>query len=814
MRSSFLDPLPEYEKEKGIENVLADHFSGGVAPVLRTAALRNHIGRMLPESVMDDIADLALYIRSKSREEASPERDAAIASAEKAFGTILMKEADRREAEISADRGMIERYGSMPDPARLYSPERQYDAAYGLYLESEALRKTLEAIEENQAGAALSRKRMEEAEKTIGRLAGDPSDEAGAERAAAERTLEAEKNAYEQLLASDAERKEAAAIRSRMSGYLNDILANNPGEADAGYYRDAILSGNAEDRDKAAEGLKRLAVMGDPLHSGEGVKCLAESAAAFPSRERATGLSIEYSDRMKSVLPTVREIEEARKRIRENTAFADAVRNPGVVKGILSIMGMGAENISRTLPGLDFSAGAEKDGVSREALTALHEAIGLEDSDKEAFIRDAKDLWADAAAESGIRRDAESVVAITREYGNTHGMANAVRTILVDGIADISSFRKEADLAAREVNPHSAMATPKEQLEYFAGSRFASNPMFAPIRSRLMDDSWAGKADESVSRSNREQFIADLRRSGTGSVVTEKRGRNGSVEKEADGSARLTEQFSVERALYAAAGRMGSVIFRGAGRLLLDRSENPDGMADDRHSAYLPDSPGIDVEYRNKSPILSVKPMQMISAEEARRRAEKDETIRSIVRGAGRTTAETPDRSTYVLDLHEVPGLKAETVLRALEEQLRKYPTRDPYAAEFFREGTARIISETAGIALISFEPVMKKSRFSDGMYEARFGEKMDRKGSHMANVRAALETVLRGYGFRTPDGIAVFHLSEDDGRGVLESRKKAAVDAMKKEIAARSAERLEELHQGEVRTAGLSDSYGRGGRG
>ena len=764
---------PMREDAEKAHDILSDVFSKSIVPVPPSDILRSSVLSMLPENERADLENLALYTRSilddPEGKGVSEEKRLSADAAMKAFSSILRSHASVLAEENRSLMADKEYYYSIGDPSRLYNPTKQYTAALKI------------------------------------------------------------KDAYDELTSIYDAKDEASAVRrgelrEEITARLGVILANNPQEKDAERYREALLSGSPETRAEAGTGLRRLAVMGDDTMDGTGVKGWAMKQRSFPSSHNAIDMSTEFSDRMRSQLPGKNDIRRADRAIRENTAAIELLDNEKLVPVFMSMMTVGTHSLLKELPVMTFMKDENgREMLDEEALRKLGEAIGIEDTTKKNFIREANEIWAYSEAENGLIKDRDMVVSVVNSYGRAIGDSRYAERML------IGTFR---ELAAFADSVHRNNMSNESQIEYFLSHKeLSGNPLFAEITRTLESRAWLSDSEmkeDEIHDSNVRSFIRALSTSGTAKEAVHMRGDNFKLQFEADGRPKIQERGSFLKALYNATGRMGSVIYRGTDGLLYDKTrelearETREGTG---REVYIPNTPGISSSEKGNSHLLSIgtsSSNELIRRDKAIEDARKDSLVAGYMPEVKATDALTPKKSTYVLDLHEVPDLKAETVIDALYNQLLRSPTYDKYISEFFRKENVHIVKEAEGLAVLEFEPVQKESSKGGSTYMQTFGsgKSMNKPGGHLSTVRRALETVLAGYGFHTKDGSAYFHVHSEDGKTLLDTKIREASLRKSAELQ-RKAEAVRELTENggrrEMVSSSLSDSYlntARGGRG
>ena len=796
--------LPE---EMNREKILAMNFSKGVAPVIRTSSFVNALQSSLSESRFRDLQDIGRYIKAYSRMPESAEKKAIISSAEKAFEGVINDEVRELHTVIENAKRDTDRFRNIPDPSRLYSSDKQYTAAEGIYMEYRALMRSEENRKSPEELQSDLRAELESAEKDLQGLEGKTTFGAMKRAEDLRETVERRKSDLEIIEKEGADsyyEKTLQPIRDNIERYFQDIRMNNPGENDIDLYSDAILSGKKKDMDKAMRGIYRLAIMGSPVPDGSrmGVKGFVNTLDSFPTRSMASALSAEYSDSMKAAMPSRRELQDKRRIIENASMNIRRLTAPGAKEAAYSMIALSGENLMRVMPPITLMRpDGEREAIDENAMETLRKAVRLEDENRAALIEKADTIWKDARALQSLRTSRNSVIPeLINEYGAKNGIQRPYMTLAANLERSVADFTRVAENDKRELlraeedkdiesgkrkseekrlsDSRFIPVTPEDEIRTFCiHDEYWNNPAFSAIREGIIHSSGMSEKDFNHLKPDMDairSYVSELRYSGSAlerrqKVSVSRDGNASSLSFNADGSVDLETVPSVRKAMMNAIGVSGSVVNRGHGPLLLDKSLSAENERNFRMS--ITPVAGIDragSRRRTVSPILNLDSYNVERRDTARNRAMKDTLLSELVPDNRDGNALTPRASEFVLDLHSVPGLTADKMMEEVHQRLLS--SGKSYVADFFRKGNYSVIHENHGIAIISFKGVEKTRKNDGSKYMADLTATKVAK-AQIPDVQRVVESVLRNEGFRTADGSAVFHVRTGDAGTIIKER-------------------------------------------
>ena len=596
----------------------------------------------------------------------------------------------------------------------------------------------------------------------------------------------------------DGESGHYAEYRSIAEKELDTIIRNNPEELDAAdECREKVLSADPEN---AKAIIRRLAVMGPRIEGIEdgigggnikiaGVKALINRMdKGFPEAQYAIGLSEAYSEEKKlrktPAIPdkTGMEMDAAGAR-----AFLALIKNPGVMEGVLSVASAGLQPL-RTLPEI------VKD---KEGFGTIQKAIGDASLRYETLLSDARHLEKEAEAEAAIVRTGEAIRKELDSFGNETGRMNYADTVLIGTPKELAAFTR----GTRGMDA-------EESLHRFMESPLSESPVFFELRKLIEKEMRKGGTLEDGIHSVAE----NLRLRGYDTAAEPVLDKEGNAVLGSDGRPVIRERLSLVPMLMRMAGRSRTPQNIGGGRLLLDNS----GESRDRFDTYMPPDPALG-EMRI-SAIMDITPQEIgYGACESAMRSVRSDPILSeaMMPGRGAKDAISSKHDLAVIDLHELPGLTAEKFLDAVHEKLKG---RNSAAAAFFSEENRNVVSESAGLAVVSFREVEMKGG-KNGTFMDRIspyipgggGMRTKRQKSIAEAISSAAINAAAAFGFHKDRDRAIITGYAENGQSVLSAYQKEAHDAEAKEIAEKAYARKEEKKAPE-RVASRSSRVSEGG--
>lgn len=596
----------------------------------------------------------------------------------------------------------------------------------------------------------------------------------------------------------DGESGHYAEYRSIAEKELDTIIRNNPEELDAvDKCREKVLSADPEN---AKAIIRRLAVMGPRIEGIEdgigggnikiaGVKALIDRMdKGFPEAQYAIGLSEAYSEEKKlRKTPAIPDKAGMEMDAAGARAFLALIRNPGVMEGVLSVASAGLQPL-RTLPEI------VKD---KESFGTIQKAIGDASLRYETLLSDARHLEKEAEAEAAIVRTGEAIRKELDSFGNKTGRINYADTVLIGTPKELAAFTR----GTRGMDA-------EESLHRFMESPLSESPVFFELRNLIEKEMRKGGTLEDSIHSVAE----NLRLRGYDTAAEPVLDKEGNAVLGADGHPVIRERLSLVPMLMRMAGRSRTPQNIGGGRLLLDNS----GESRDRFDTYMPPDPALG-EMRI-SAIMDISPQEIGygACESAMRNVRSDPILsEAMMPVRGVKDAISSKRSLAVIDFHELPGLTAEKFLDAVHEKLKE---RRSAAAAFFSEENRNVVSESAGLAVVSFREVEMKGG-NNGTFMDRIspyipgggGMRTERQKSIAEAISSAAINAAAAFGFHKDGNRAIITGYAENGQSVLGAYQKEAHDAEAKKIAEKAYARKEEKKAPE-RVASRSSRVSEGG--